>query len=53
MVEHADVNVAKNILAAGLAVAARGDFGVARSLKRESLGREVAYVTVRPGIPWL
>jgi hypothetical protein len=36
MVEHADVNAAKVFLAAGLAVTARGDFGVARSMKRES-----------------
>jgi transposase len=35
MVEHADVNAARNILAAGLAVTARGDFGITRSMKRE------------------
>lgn len=40
--EHADVNAAKNILAAGRAVAACGDLGVARSVKQEPAGtREV------------
>lgn len=33
--EHADVNAAKNILAAGLAVTACGDLGVGRSVKQE------------------
>lgn len=33
--ENADVNAAKNILAAGLAVTGRGDLGVARSVKRQ------------------
>jgi putative transposase len=33
--ENADVNAAKNILAAGLAVTGRGDYGVARSVKRQ------------------
>lgn len=32
---NADVNAAKNILAAGLAVTGRGDFAVGRSLKRQ------------------
>lgn len=32
---HADVNAAKNILAAGLAVTGRGDLGIARSTKRQ------------------
>lgn len=36
--ENADVNAAKNILAAGLAVTGRGDFGVARSVKRQPPG---------------
>lgn len=34
-VEHADVNAAKNIKAAGLAVSGRGDLAVGRSLKRQ------------------
>lgn len=33
--DHADVNAAKNILAAGLAVAGRGDLAVGRSVKRQ------------------
>lgn len=33
---NADVNAAKNILAAGLAVTGRGDLGVAQSAKRQS-----------------
>lgn len=33
--EHADVNAAKNILAAGLAVTACGDLGVGQSVKQE------------------
>jgi putative transposase len=33
--EHADVNAAKNILAAGLAVTGRGDLAVGRSTKRQ------------------
>lgn len=33
--DNADVNAAKNILAAGLAVTGRGDLGVARSVKRQ------------------
>jgi IS605 OrfB family transposase len=32
---HADVNAAKNILAAGLAVSGRGDLAVGRSVKRQ------------------
>jgi transposase len=35
--ENADVNAAKNILAAGLAVAGRGDRGKTRSAKRQPL----------------
>jgi putative transposase len=37
--DHADVNAAKNILAAGLAVTGRGDLGAARSVKRQPPGR--------------
>ncbi|MFJ8578390.1 zinc ribbon domain-containing protein [Micromonospora sp. NPDC093277] len=33
--DHADVNAAKNILAAGLAVTGRGDLAVGRSTKRQ------------------
>ncbi|MFU8854599.1 RNA-guided endonuclease InsQ/TnpB family protein, partial [Micromonospora sp. SL1-18] len=33
--DHADVNAAKNILTAGLAVTGRGDLGVTRSTKRQ------------------
>lgn len=33
--DHADVNAAKNILAAGLAVTGRGDLAVGRSVKRQ------------------
>ncbi|MFU8874288.1 RNA-guided endonuclease InsQ/TnpB family protein [Micromonospora sp. SL4-19] len=33
--DHADVNAAKNILAAGLAVTGRGDLGATRSAKRQ------------------
>jgi putative transposase len=33
--DNADVNAAKNILAAGLAVTRRGDLGIARSAKRQ------------------
>ncbi len=40
--ENADVNAAKNILAAGAAVTGRGDLGVARSVKRQPPGRFVA-----------
>ncbi|MEV6229064.1 transposase [Saccharopolyspora shandongensis] len=36
--EHADVNAAKNILAAGRAVSACGDLGNARSVKQEPAG---------------
>ncbi|MET7402672.1 transposase, partial [Dactylosporangium sp. NPDC005572] len=32
---HADVNAAKNILAAGLAVTGRGDLAAGRSMKRQ------------------
>ena len=42
VVEHADINAARVILAAGLAVTARGDLGGARSMKREPPDREVA-----------
>ncbi|WP_055482102.1 RNA-guided endonuclease InsQ/TnpB family protein [Sphaerimonospora mesophila] len=34
-VEHADVNAAKNIKAAGLAVSGRGDLAIRRSVKRQ------------------
>ncbi|MER6605940.1 transposase [Streptomyces sp. NPDC000927] len=37
--DHADVNAAKNILAAGMAVSACGDFGASRSVKQEPVGR--------------
>jgi len=40
---NADVNAAKVILGAGLALTGRGDFGVARSTKRQPPEREVAY----------
>jgi transposase len=43
MVEHADVNAAKVILAAGLAVTARGALAVGRAAKREPPAREVAH----------
>jgi putative transposase len=33
--DHADVNAAKNILAAGLAVTGRGDLAIGRSMKRQ------------------
>jgi len=33
--DHADVNAAKNILAAGLAVTGRGDLAVGQSVKRQ------------------
>ncbi len=39
---NADVNAAKNILAAGLAVTGRGDFGDARSTKRQLPDQVVA-----------
>lgn len=39
---HADVNAAKNILAAGLAVAGRGDLAVGRSAKRQPTERSAA-----------
>jgi IS605 OrfB family transposase len=41
--DNADVNAAKNILAAGLAVTGRGDLGIARSVKRQPPGREPAH----------
>ncbi|WP_328786059.1 transposase (plasmid) [Streptomyces canus] len=37
--DHADVNAAKNIKAAGLAVSACGDLGTSRSVKQEPVGR--------------
>lgn len=40
--DNADVNAAKNILAAGLAVTGRGDLGDGRSAKRQPLERNVA-----------
>jgi putative transposase len=42
--DHADVNAAKNILAAGLAVTGRGDLAIRRSVKRQP-------TTVRPASP--
>jgi IS605 OrfB family transposase len=45
VVEHADVNAARNIMAAGLAVTVRGALAVGRAVKREPPGREVAGVT--------
>ncbi|SCE96762.1 hypothetical protein GA0074695_2531 [Micromonospora viridifaciens] len=40
--DHADVNAAKNILAAGLAVTGRGDLAVGRSVKRQPPARLAA-----------
>ncbi|MFG3690559.1 RNA-guided endonuclease InsQ/TnpB family protein [Micromonospora sp. NPDC047740] len=40
--DHADVNAAKNILAAGLAVTGRGDLGATRSAKRQPSARLTA-----------
>lgn len=40
--DHADVNAAKNILAAGLAVTGRGDLAVGRSVKRQPPAKECA-----------
>jgi hypothetical protein len=40
--DNADVNAAKNILAAGLAVTGRGDLAVGRSVKRQPPEAEVA-----------
>jgi putative transposase len=40
--DNADVNAAKNILAAGLAVTGRGDLGATRSAKRQPLERSAA-----------
>ncbi|MGW0994155.1 RNA-guided endonuclease InsQ/TnpB family protein [Streptomyces sp. NPDC002520] len=37
--DHADVNAAKNIKAAGLAVSACGDLGISRSVKQEPVSR--------------
>jgi putative transposase len=52
--EHADVNAAKNILAAGLAVTACGDLGVSRSMKQEPAPlRGVAHQLETVGIPRL
>jgi IS605 OrfB family transposase len=42
MVERADVNAARNILAAGLADTARGALAVGRAMKREPPERELA-----------
>jgi len=39
---HADVNAAKNIMAAGLAVTGRGDLAVGRSVKRQPPARLAA-----------
>lgn len=39
--DHADVNAAKNILAAGLAVTGRGDLGDGRSVKRQPPGMDI------------
>lgn len=54
--EHADVNVAKNILAVGQAVAACTDLAVRRSVKQEPLHSQgtAHQPTLRMvGIPWL
>jgi transposase len=40
--DNADVNAAKNILAAGLAVTGHGDLAVGRSVKRQPPEAEVA-----------
>ncbi|MGV2386714.1 MAG UNVERIFIED_CONTAM: transposase, partial [Thermobifida fusca] len=40
--DNADVNAAKNILAAGLAVTGRGDLAVGRSVKRQPPETEAA-----------
>lgn len=40
--DHADVNAAKNILAAGLAVTGRGDLGATQSMKRQPTARREA-----------
>ena len=40
--DNADVNAAKNILAAGLAVTGRGDLAVGRSTKRQPPERRAA-----------
>ncbi|WP_433523123.1 RNA-guided endonuclease InsQ/TnpB family protein [Nocardia pseudovaccinii] len=40
--DHPDVNAARNILAAGLAVTGRGDFGGTRSVKRQPTTATVA-----------
>jgi putative transposase len=40
--DHADVNAAKNILAAGLAVTGRGDLAVGQSAKRQPPMRHAA-----------
>jgi putative transposase len=56
--EHADVNAARNIKAAGLAVSACGDLGATRSMKQEPVGRVTgrnprAARSVATGIPRL
>jgi len=52
--DHADVNAAKNIFAAGLAVTACGDLGVSRSLKQEpAVPRGTPRQSPRVGIPRL
>lgn len=52
--EHADVNAAKNIRAAGHAVPACGDFGISLSVKQEPAPpRGQAHRLVRVGIPRL
>jgi len=43
--ENADVNAAKNVLAAGLAVSACGDLGATRSLKQEPGGKPQGITT--------
>jgi len=45
-VANADINAAKVILAAGLAVAGRGDLGVARSAKRQPPNQEVEHAAI-------
>ncbi|MEV4533729.1 transposase [Asanoa sp. NPDC049518] len=50
---HADVNAAKNVLAAGLAVTGRGDLGDSRSAKRQPSERLAARTRSRNGNPCL
>ncbi|MFG2040191.1 RNA-guided endonuclease InsQ/TnpB family protein [Dactylosporangium sp. NPDC048998] len=50
---HADVNAAKNILAAGLAVTGRGDLAAGRSVKRQPPERLAACTRLSHGNPHL